>query len=184
MKTFKKFTNDTKLVIENPLINTYLSKDRLNRLAQDKRQLIKDSPSPEETIDHNFYHKKINDDHVYYNKNSNNEVNAFSIVSNDNVHKLTHKNNDDSHQIHLFMTHHAEKHGFIQSDESNTEGSKNLWTTLIKSKPVNKTFHVINAHRQEKFLVSSDNIDDVSDKIWGKHSRFNNIRLVMTHHDT
>lgn len=156
----------------------------MNGLAQDKRKFIKDSPSSEETINHNFYHKRINGDYIYYNKNSDNEVNAFSIVSDNNTHKLTHKNTGDAHQIHLFMIHHAEKHGFIQSDESNTEGSKNLWTTLIKSKPVNKTFHVINTQTQEKFSVNSNNIDDVSDKIWGKHSRFNNIRLVMTHHDS
>ena len=178
MKKFKDFAN----LLENPMMNDYLSKDKMDNLGEQTRYLIKNSTSPEEKVGHNLYHKMLDGDHAYFNKKDN-EVNALSIVTNNNVHRMTHKNNGSGKQIHTFMLHHAEQHGSIQSDMSNTEGSKHLWTSLVKSKPVNKSFHTLNVKTQEKVPVDANNINEVSDKIWGRHSKFNDIRMVMIHHD-
>ncbi len=178
MKKFKEFTN----LLETPIMNSYWTKDKISILSDTAKQNIKDSTYPENKIDNNFYYKMVNGDHAYFNKN-NDKVNAFSIVTKDNIHKLTHKGTDNAQQIHNFMIHHAEQHGSIKTDTNNTKGSKHLWTSLIKSKPINKNFHYLNLNTQEKVSVDSNNIDDVSDKIWGRHSKFNNIQLVMTHHD-
>lgn len=179
MKKFKEFTS----LLETPTMNNFLSKDIMNDLATKARQAINDSPSTEENIDHNSYHKMVNGDHAYFNKNDAGEINALSFVTKDNVHKITHKNTGSAQQIHSFMIHHAEQYGAIQSDMTNTEGSKHLWTSLVKSSPPNKKFHYENLNTNEKVPVDANNIDKHSDNIWGRHSKFNDIRMVMTHHD-
>lgn len=185
MKTFKQFTNETlfDFILETPWMNTYFSKEKMDILTHDTRQLINDSPSPEEKVDQNFFHKTLNGDHAYFNRDDNGEINAFSLVTKDNVHRLTHKNTGSAQQIHSFMIHHAEQYGSIKSDTTNTKGSKHLWTSLVKSNPTNKKFHTINSNTEEKNPIDANNIDGVSDKIWGRHFKFNNIILVMTHHD-
>jgi hypothetical protein len=79
------------------------------------------------------------------------------------------------------MKHHAEQHGKIMSDAENTKGSKNLWTSLVKSKPENKTFHVVNDKTKEEHQVDHSNIDKESNHIWGKTADKRNIRIEMRH---
>jgi hypothetical protein len=180
MKKFKEFTS----LLETPMMNNYWTKDKMSVLSDTAKQNIKDSTYPEEKVGHDFYHKIVNGDHAYFNKNNDGEVNAFSLVTKDNIHKLTHKNTGTAQQIHSFMIHHAKQHGSIKTDMTNTEGSKHLWTSLVKSSPPNKKFHYENLVTNEKVPVDTNNIDTVSDKIWGRHSKFNDVKLVMTHHDS
>jgi len=186
MKTYKQFINKTlfDFVSETPLMDTYFTKEKMDILTNETRRLINASPSSEEKLEQNFFHKTLNGDHAYFNRDDNGDINAFSLVTKDNVHRLTHKNTGCAQQIHSFMIHHAEQYGSIKSDTTNTKGSKHLWTSLIKSNPSNKKFHTINSNTKEKIPIDANNIDDVSDKIWGRHSKFNDITLVMTHHDS
>lgn len=177
MQRFKSY------LLEMPQINTYHSKALMNHMADQNRDLIHHSSEEEHHVGGGIYHKNIDGDHTYYKKDNSGKPNEFSVISNGNTHKFTHKGTGSVKNIHNIMTHHAEKHGFIQSDTSNTEGSKKLWTSLIKSKPKNKSFHVINKYTREKIPVDHANIDKLSNAIWGTSSKHGETRLVMKHND-
>lgn len=176
MKTFQQF------VTEMPQINSYVSKARVGRMAEYTKKDIKNSSS-KETNHGSFYHKIIDgengDTDAYYKKDSEGQPTSFSLVH-DHVHVLTHKGSGSAKDIHQYMLHHAKQHGSLSSDKSNTEGSKNLWKTLVKSNPKDYRFHY-NDSSGNKVNVHKDNIDDHSDKIWGTSLDHSKVKLVMTH---
>lgn len=177
MKSFVSFLE------EMPQINTYHSKELMNNMSNQNREMIHKSDSKESHLGDGIHYKNIDGDHVYYKKDNDGKPKEFSVVSSGNTHRFTHKGNGDSRNIHSFMIKHAEKHGRIQSDTSNTEGSKKLWTSLIKSKPKSKSFYVVNKYTREKTQIDHNNIDKMSPHIWGTSSKHNETRIVMQHND-
>lgn len=170
-------------LLEMPQINTYHTKSLMKTMSDQNRDLIHNSTEKEHHIGNGIYYKNIDDNHTYYKKDSEGKPNEFSVISRGNTHSFTHRGTGTANTIHQIMIHHAEKHGFIQSDTSNTEGSKKLWTSLIKSKPKNKSFHVINKYTREKISVDHTNIDKLSNDIWGTSTKHGETRLVMKHND-
>lgn len=176
MKTFQEF------MAEMPQINSYVSKERVGRMANNTKKDINSSES-KETKHGNFYHKVIDgedgDTNAYYKKDAEGNPTSFSLVYN-HAHVFTHKGTGSAADIHQYMLHHAKQHGSLSSDKSNTEGSKNLWKNLIKSNPKGYKFHY-NDSSGNKVHVHKDNIDDHSDKIWGTSLDHSKVKLVMTH---
>jgi hypothetical protein len=178
MKTFQKF------IAEMPQINTYHNKDRMSEYAEDVRNRIHNSSEKEEKLGNNIYRKNIENNHVYYNKDENSYPKEISIISRGNTHLFTHRGSGNTSTIHKFMLHHAKEYGSLQSDTSNTEGSKKLWTSLIQSNPKNKSFHTVNKYTREKKPLDSNTLNSNIDQIWGQSTKHSEIRLVMTHHDS
>ena len=56
---------------EMPQINTYHSKNLMNKMADQSRDIIKNSNEKESHIGDGIYRKNIDDDYVYYKKDSN-----------------------------------------------------------------------------------------------------------------
>jgi hypothetical protein len=176
MKSFVSF------LYEMPQINTYISKERFKRKAAETTGKL--SSLPHKDIGRGIYHHKDEDGrHFYFNKDSNGNAKDLSVIDKDNIQKSASKGGEGSHNIHDFMIKHAENHGKVTSDETNTMGSKHLWSTLVKSAPKNKTFHMVDHNSGSEHLIDKNNIDAMSHKIWGKSDSHGNINIEMRHHD-
>lgn len=176
MKTFKQFLS------ENPAINTYWNKTRIrNDISNKVRDDIRKEPEKHKNIAGDYYAHKQGDNTAYFRKHDN-DIKEVSVVTKNHVQKVVDKGETgDAKHIHNFMKHHAEQHGKISTDTENTQGSKKLWSSLIKSKPENKTFHVVNTKTKEEHPVDHTNIDKESDSIWGKTADKRNIKVEMRH---
>jgi hypothetical protein len=111
---------------------------------------------------------------VYYHY-INDKPNELSFISKNIQVGVTKGANGDVNHIHDFMRHHINSHGELHSSNSNTNGSKNLWTNFIKN---NKNYkYSTRDTRGDKLHIDHSNIDSLSNKIWGKGDNFTNITI-------
>ena len=174
MKKFKEF------VSESPMLNSYFNKNRFREFSKEHKSKVESGKHEHLHGDYYVHHGK--ELTTYFRKHEG-KVKEYSSVTPEHVHKLTDKGADgDVKHIHNFMIHHSEKHGKISTDDQNTEGSKHLWKSLIKSKPANKTFHVKDHKTGEEHEVDHSNIDNHENSIWSKKHDHMNVSLEMRHH--
>lgn len=165
-----------------PQINTYISKDRFKREVA--KTTTKLASLPHKHIGNGVYHHRSEDGkNLYFNKDAHGNAKDLSVIDKNHIQKSASKGGEGAHQIHDFMVKHAEKHGRVISDETNTAGSKHLWTSLVKASPKNKTFHMVDHNTGKEHPINKNNIDDMSHKIWGKSDAHSRVHIEMRHHD-
>lgn len=130
-----------------------------------------------------FHHTSSNGNHYYFNKNEDGSTKDLSVINKNHSQLAAGKGSNDKHNIHKFMIKHAETYGKVSSDSTNTTGSKHLWTSLIKSKPKNKSFHIVDDRNKSEEDVDHSNVDNKAHKIWGTGKEYSHIKLEMRHHD-
>lgn len=173
--------NFTTFITEMPRMSRDHTKTVMTYMSDKVRKHLS-SLDHHNKIGSDMYHHKVGDNHVYYNK-TDNGIGELSVIDKYHTQTGTDKGSGSANNIHEFMKKHAELHGHVRSDSTNTKGSKHLWTSLIKSKPKNKSFYVHNLNTGDKESVDYTNIDSKSSKIWGTSKQHEHARLVMQHHD-
>lgn len=167
LKNFKQFVN------ESPMINTYLSKERMKDHSEKFRNtVLEPNHNTSSSIGGNYYHNNTKDgDHHYYRRTPDGKIKEYSVIKNNvyqsykgddgniviknNVHSFSNKGDDgNSEHIKNFMIHHASKHGIVHSDEQNTFGSKQVWMNLIKNKP--EKFNIEHSYKNK---IINPNVD-------------------------
>jgi hypothetical protein len=115
----------------------------------------------------NYHLPAANGAHVYFHKHLG-KVREFSYITKDGTHQATDKADGNVEHIHHFMKHHAEHHGPVKTYTTNSKGAVKLWSGLIKTKPKNKTFHVVDSKTNTETHVDHSNIDEKTPSIWGE----------------
>jgi len=169
----------SEMITEQPQL---VASDTPEKIASDAiglRNLIKQKHSTANNFDktHKYHHLQLNKDtHLYY-RHDGVEPKEMSYISK-NIQTGTEKGKDgDSAHIHAFMMHHLQNNHSIESSNSNTNGSKKLWTNFIKKNP-NLNHSAINTITNKSTKLTPENVDTESSKIWGSDSKFANIRIV------
>lgn len=172
MKSFKEY------ILESPeILNT--PRNTWNSLYKKSREYIKSNHSKSENIGNNYFHNIINSNHVYY-RNEGEEVKEVSIINKEHHQISIDKGIDgDAEHIKNFMKYHAEKHGVVKSDKTQSLGAIHLWKKLIKSEPTKKHFYHVNG--ENKIQLKKDNIDKLHDDIWNKNK--SNTYIEMRHNE-
>jgi len=168
-------------IAEAPQMSPTLTKNAMRSMTNSfTRDNLTKHPETHKHLGGDYYYHKEGDTHQYFRKHDGN-IKEISLVTRDHVHKVTDSGGGDVKHIHNFMKHHAETHGRIRSDATNTKGSKSMWIGLVKSKPTHKTFHVINTKTNKEHPVDHHTIDKESHKIWGDSDDHQHIRIEMRH---
>lgn len=172
---------EEQFIFEMPYLNKHDTPEEIAAGAIGIRNTIDKEHKNAEIIDpeKKQYHLKMNGSDVYY-RHDGKESKELSYISNNiQVGTIKPKCGDSSH-IHDFMLHHLKRNSSIESSNSNTNGSKNLWINFIKKNP--QLNHVaLDKRTNTKTKLNKDNIDKLADNIWGTDLEVHsNIRIIST----
>jgi hypothetical protein len=174
MISFKTFLKETPSIddTDKQTVSAYASslQDHIQSLDHSKHDNIGDECKVCHNSDGSKYYYHLKDGNVH----------EFSHITKDHVHKSTYKGSEGNvNYIHKFMKYHAKKHGHVKAYKTNTKGAISLWKGLIKSKPMNKSFHKIDNHNNTQEPIHHKNIDSKEHEIWGNDK--DHVHLEMRH---
>lgn len=179
MKNFYDFRVENNLILENPMLGTYFNKEKFNSLiSKPMNNHIVSNKHDATKIDENHFVMPHGDGKLQYSIDHNGNTKSFSKIEN-NVQTLACKQDDSgSEDLHKFMRHHVETNGHLSTDAMNTNGSKNLWVSLIKNEPNYKFEHI--KPDGTKTILNKDNIDHKEPEIWGSDYDFSKHLIRMS----
>jgi hypothetical protein len=125
-----------------------------------------------------YHHLKHQGGDLYY-RHDRKESKELSYVSKNIQVGVEKRKDGDSNHIHNFMLHHLKHNGSIQSSNSNTDGSKKLWTNFIKKTP-HLNHIAYNKRTLKTTKLTPNNIDHHADKVWGETPDKRDIRIIST----
>lgn len=177
MKNFCDFRVEQTLILEHPAINTYFNNRNYGRLVSSPTVEKLDAIKNKSKIGENEY-KADHENGTAYMHIPNGKVESYSIINDKHEHLNNAKMGDsDSKHIENFIRHHADNHGQVYSDTSQTNGSKNLWKNLIKNSDQNKYKFYHHSKLGTKQLTP-ENLDSEEPHVWADNS-FDNDRLEI-----
>lgn len=175
MKTFNQFL---RMIQESPEHNSYHSKNIMKPFSDILRAKLRELPSI--SIGQGRHYVHFQNQHHYFHK-KNGVPEEISVVSHDHVHIYTDKGSGEIKHNHAFMVHHIKTHGELKTDQTYTDGSKQLWKQLINKNPRHIKFQVLHNNIPVD-NVSHKNIEQKESEIWARNSdKFKNIRIRAYH---
>lgn len=166
MLTFKEFMQ------ESPELDYSNTKGLTQRMTDQTRKDIIDNHKNSEKIgksNEGTYHKVIipnNPTRIHYYHMVSGEPRELSVVK-DNTQYVTSKGNDGN-SIHnkWLMKYHASNAGELKSYQTHTQGSKKLWSDLVKENDPNFSVHHVIGDINNK--MDKDYLSKNEHSIWNK----------------
>lgn len=156
---------------ESPQINSFLSKDVMNKISHSAIAEIEGLPH-KINLGNNQYHAKNKEYHYYWHEINHKPTEYSRVEIKSNIQKTVSKQDGSVQKLYDQMAYHIRHYGELVTDSSHTKGSRLLWINFIKLHP---EFKYEKIHNDERELIH--NIDEFKDKLWNKHFDYTHIKI-------
>lgn len=171
---------------EAPIIEPFHTKEVVGKNTNILRGWLNDNHHKSTKVGENEFHihgpnEKLK--HVYYHKPSN-EIHSVSVIDHHGEHSITDKGKDtNSDHIKNFLVHHTLTHGSVSSSNTNTPGSRKLWSDMASLNHKQISMHHLDTHTKTEHEITPDYLSKNSHKIWNTSEFAKEHKIVMRKHD-
>ncbi len=177
MLTFKEF------IQESPELSFGNTEDfiekQVNRIRQDIIKHHNNSDKIGET-EQGTYHKLIIPDdksRINYYHMVSGQPKEVSVVKANTQYVVSKGNGGNSIHNKWFMKHHAKTNGELKTYETHTDGSKKLWSDLVKEN--DPEFSLFHSTGNTENKMDNDYLTKNEHNIWNKGNNFRKHRIIL-----